>query len=334
MRTAATIIPPFGDVELLVGTRRRRRALTRRARTAAPGTTLSGPPRRRRPGAADRHHRGAHLAPRPVRGPWAATAARWGAATVLVVAGVALLAWTGHGGRVLVMSTASMGTTAPVGSLLVTAPEHGPVHVGEVVAFHSAPGGPIYAHRVVATLPGGRFRTKGDLNGGPDPWVVRPSEVVGPVVAIMADVGWLARSLPWMLLVALATTTVYLLLPPAHRRTAVVVGLGAAVIVPLQVLHPLVAVQLITATESYGHDIARVVPTGLLPLQLTMGAAHAAAAPGQAVVLRAPAASGTLLAVRGRAALTPAGWGAAAVVVLMPMLCAAGLLRWSGPAEA
>lgn len=101
---------------------------------------------------------------------------------LLVLAGLAaaVLWHTALGGRWQVVATPSMGTAAPVGTLVLTVPADR-VAVGDIVTYHP----PVanhpnsVTHRVISVEPDGGFRTRGDINGAVDPWTVRPSNLVG-----------------------------------------------------------------------------------------------------------------------------------------------------------
>jgi len=63
------------------------------------------------------------------------------------------------------------------------------VRVGDVIAYRW--GDEVVVHRVIKVVRGG-FVTKGDANPSPDPFVVKPSWVLGRVVATVPKVGLLA----------------------------------------------------------------------------------------------------------------------------------------------
>ncbi len=74
----------------------------------------------------------------------------------------------------------SMEPTIHVGSIVVCRrikPED--IKVGDIIAFKT--GGSTTIHRVIEKVVEGGFyfRTKGDANEDPDPWVVMPQDVIG-----------------------------------------------------------------------------------------------------------------------------------------------------------
>jgi hypothetical protein len=129
----------------------------------------------------------------------------------------------GHWERV---ETPSMGTTAPVGTLLwVEHAEADDLHVGDVVSFHKPGGidGTVYSHRITELHEDGTFSTAGDLSG-PDAWTVQPTDVVGRVVHIWKGVGWLVQAVPVLLIGALVTGGLVLLVRRTGKVPVAIVG--------------------------------------------------------------------------------------------------------------
>ncbi len=123
------------------------------------------------------------------------------AATVLLTALVAVtLLFQASGGRWFVVQTPSMGTTAPVGTLLLTTPVLlEDLHVGDVVSFHpSTTPDETYTHRVIAVDADG-ITTRGDINGAVDPWKTDQAHLVGEATTILPGFGWLAKGVPLLL---------------------------------------------------------------------------------------------------------------------------------------
>jgi signal peptidase I len=107
-----------------------------------------------------------------------ATAVRWATALMLVVAVVGVLAltigtFTGWL-SVQTVPTGSMEPTIHKGSAIAVDPVAvDDVAVGDVIVFAAPTTGTMTVHRVVSIEPGDAgpvFTTKGDANGGPDPW--------------------------------------------------------------------------------------------------------------------------------------------------------------------
>ncbi|WP_199706324.1 S26 family signal peptidase [Amnibacterium setariae] len=223
-------------------------------------------------------------------------------ARVAVAVAVLALALAGAGWlaglRWFVVQTPSMGTAAPVGTLVVTAPVERPA-VGEVIAF-TPPGAPrTYTHRVVAVDASG-IRTKGDINGAADPWTIRPDAVIGRAVALLPGAGYAVRGLPPL---AAGLLLLLLLTAPIRRRdrraSARVIGGHLVVTGVLLWLHPFVQLTLIGSERAGDAVRASVVSTGLLPVRLVdaAGAELARLATGRPEVVDLPAAAGRVLAL-------------------------------------
>ena len=205
------------------------------------------------------------------RGRRARIAARLPLALLMAVLGVVALAtgmWL-SGCRWYVVETPSMAETAPVGSLIVTAPTRH-LQVGDVIAFRPPGLDRVYTHRIVEMLPDGSVHTQGDLNGAQDAWTTPTVRIVGRAVAMMPGIGFLARALPLLIGGALLIWWVSMPIVRPDRRAAVrIMGLHLLVSMVLLLLHPLASISLL-ATGSDEHGLnASVVSTGLLPVVLT-----------------------------------------------------------------
>lgn len=203
------------------------------------------------------------------------------AGALLLMLGLAALAgsWYATGGRWLVVQTPSMGTAAPVGTLLWVAPVDGrDVHVGEVISFHPPQLPNItYTHRVRAIAANGEITTKGDANPAADPWTLQPGDVTGRVAARWWGVGWLVHAGPLLVLGGL------LLVILVRRFTAVrwrvpAATMGVAVLgtLAIWIYRPLIRAELVLF-QHVGHSVARAtyVSTGLLPARVSAPGSHA-----------------------------------------------------------
>lgn len=244
----------------------------------------------------------------------------------LVVAGtIAVLVLLGQGGRWFVVATPSMGTSAPVGALVITWPT--PVdalHTGDIVSFHP-PTSPTqtYTHRIIGITPLGAVTTRGDINGAADPWQLRGSDLVGRAVAVLPGVGWIARGLPLLLVgVVLVLALTGAVRSPTLRAELRIVGATLAFSVTAFVLRPFTGLQVLQTSVSDGLVHATVVSTGLLPIRV-------AAERGAAVDLRAgevgqltfPAAlDGGRFSVSSALHLGLVGWIVFAVVCCLPLI--------------
>lgn len=206
-----------------------------------------------------------------------------------VITLVALAMWWVHGGRWMHVDSPSMGTAAPVGSLLWVVPgDYDRLEPGDLITFR-APGGRagVYTHRVIERTPGG-LRTQGDLTS-PDPWVVAPEDLVGEVRMTWRGVGWLVVCAPVLVpggVLALALTR---LLPVRRRRAAALVLAAGVAATAIVVYRPLVGVERIGQREVPGGSAVSFVGTGLLPVRVGAPdpADPGAFAPGRSTVVHA-----------------------------------------------
>jgi hypothetical protein len=182
--------------------------------------------------------------------------------------------WFATGGRLYTVQTPSMGTSAPVGTLLWVKPLSGPsLHVGQFISFHP-PTQPqaTFSHRIVAIDATGAISTKGDLNGAVDPWQLHRSDVIGTVAMRWWDVGWLLRVAP---ILVIGGFVLWLLLTyftvPRWRLPAFIAGSSLLAALALHMVRPLVRAQLLSFTAMADHSGARAefVSTGVLPLRIT-----------------------------------------------------------------
>lgn len=216
------------------------------------------------------------------------------AATVLLTALVAVtLLFQASGGRWFVVQTPSMGTTAPVGTLLLTTPVLlEDLHVGDVVSFHpSTTPDETYTHRVIAVDADG-ITTRGDINGAVDPWKTDQAHLVGEATTILPGFGWLAKGVP--LLLAGLVIVMVLTRPigsPTHRASMRMLGGALVAALTVFLLKPFVGLVLLDAATR-GSDVeATVVSTGMLPIRIAAeGGTHTTLAAGQVGTITAPAA--------------------------------------------
>ncbi len=133
---------------------------------------------------------------------------RKAAAAMIVVAAVAgggvylaskgVMFW-----RPYVIVTGSMEPTLMRGDMVILEKvEPGEIRVGDIITFIHQ-GVPV-THRVVEVHADGSLQTKGDANSAPDPYTVRPDQVVGRVYAKIPKLGWLVIALNWNPTVRLA----------------------------------------------------------------------------------------------------------------------------------
>jgi hypothetical protein len=213
----------------------------------------------------------------------ARTCARVVVVVLVTVIGAAAGAFWLTGGRWFVMQTPSMGTTAPVGTLVLTRPvtKLSAVHVGDVVTCRPpVPAASYYTHRVIAVTPAG-ITTRGDLNGTADPWTLGTGNLVGRAVLIVPGAGWLllaasslacGAALMWALTRRLGR--------PQWRRVIQLASALAVNAVVFARLKPFTGVTELASTVD-GHGVARLslVSTGLLPVRLAAAPGHGQTTP-------------------------------------------------------
>ncbi|MHC1560026.1 LamG-like jellyroll fold domain-containing protein [Actinomycetospora sp. C-140] len=193
------------------------------------------------------------------------------AVAILAVFGAALT-WHPTGGRWQIISTPSMGTAAPVGSVVLTRPAVKGT-AGDVVTFRPPEGGHSVTHRVVAVDPdpaGPGLRTKGDINGAADPWVLHAPDLTGTVVAVAPGLGWLVRALPALIAgVVLLWWATRRWLPWRWAVPTRVLGLSILLGATSLVLRPFVGTTTLATVAEADRTNITLVSTGLLPTRVT-----------------------------------------------------------------
>jgi signal peptidase I len=178
--------------------------------------------------------------------------------------------WTLDGGRWYIVRTPSMGTAAPVGTLLWVQPvDYSSIHVGDFITFQPPGSTTTYSHRVVAIETDATLRTKGDANSAPDTWTLTKANVIGKVEMRWWGVGWLVRAAPIVIGGALLLWLLVARFAPRLWRSPVAI-VGAAVLVSVStfVLRPLVGAERIALIPAADGVRATYISTGLLPLHL------------------------------------------------------------------
>jgi len=216
-----------------------------------------------------------------------------------LVAGATLVAlcavsiwWWAIGGRWYIVRTPSMGTYAPVGTLLWVKPARiRDTHIGDVITFHPPPIGvgthgrtnpgvrvisQTYTHRVVARDPDGTLQTKGDLNGVRDPWRTDQGHLVGRVTARWPAVGWLVEAFPVLVPGALLLWVLTSLFASNRARVPWrVVGTALLVATAIYVYNPLFGARQVSFVPlGRAGAKATYVGTGLMPIRLQAQGAH------------------------------------------------------------
>jgi signal peptidase I len=252
----------------------------------------------------------------------AVTAAAVLATGLVVVAVLFFLA----GWRWFVVSTPSMGQSAPVGSLVLSEPVTASgLHTGDVIVF-TPPGRPetVYTHRIAGIDEAGGITTRGDINGSNDPWVLTPHNILG-VATLLPGWGWLIKAVPLLLaggLILWVVTRYWV----RGRWQGPVRLFGACAVASLTVvlLRPFIGLTLLGVTTEGTGTQAAVASTGLLPI--TVRAEHgttADLASGQVGQLTARDGDGYYY-LSSSADLPWWGWIITALVCLIPVFWVLG----------
>ncbi|MBE7188977.1 hypothetical protein [Jatrophihabitans endophyticus] len=219
------------------------------------------------------------------------------AASFAVIAGtLAVMAfagyWVASGGRWFIVRTPSMGTAAPVGTLLWVKPvDFVDLHRGEMITFRPPGLHTTYSHRIFSVNADGTLSTKGDANGSSDPWRLHASDVVGEVTSRWWGVGWLVRALPLLVVGGAALTLlVRRCTAPRWRLPASVLGAAFLASLSIYLFRPLVGAQQVSALPTDNGARATYISTGLFPLRLeASGGQHVDLRSGQMGTVRTTA---------------------------------------------
>ena len=213
------------------------------------------------------------------------------AAAVVFAATAAAGLFFVQGGRAVVVQTPSMGEYAPVGTLVLSIPTPpASLHAGETILFHppTSPG-ETYFHRVVS-VDGSVIRTKGDINGTVDPWVLHPSDVVGHELIRFVGAGMLIQGLPILLIGGVLLEILTRCYAPRLWQVPIrLFGWSVLFAVVLVVTKPLVRAVMLTQAAVGSKLTGILVPTGLLTLDThAVNGSTAVLRAGQAGSVQAP----------------------------------------------
>jgi hypothetical protein len=186
--------------------------------------------------------------------------------TGLVWAGV----WRLSGNKWERVETASMGTVAPVGTLLWVEPVNfDSLKVGDFITFHP-PGqrNVTYSHRVNTINSDGTISTKGQITS-PDPWRLTSDDIVGKVAMHWKGVGWIVKAAPVLFIGGFIVWLIVWRMK--DQRWKVPVGVvGASLILSLAIViyRPLIQADQLAFAPVHAGAKATYVSTGLLPIRL------------------------------------------------------------------
>lgn len=178
--------------------------------------------------------------------------------------------WRAQGGRWERVETPSMGTVAPVGTLLWIKPtrlDH--LRVGDFITFHPPGHGDLtYSHRVFRINADHTVTTKGVIPA-PDPWRLTQADLVGKVEMRWWGVGWIVRAGPLLLAGAVFVAAIRAMLARDWRLPATILLSSLVITLAIVWYRPFVnAEQLGFAPTKAGGATATYVGTGLLPIRL------------------------------------------------------------------
>lgn len=195
---------------------------------------------------------------------------QWLLLAVIVVGLVWAGVWRVQGGKWERVETASMGTTAPVGSLLWVEPtDFKELKVGDFITFHP-PGstGQTYSHRVHTINANGTIGTKGQITN-PDPWEIRSGDVVGKVTMTWKGVGWIVKAAPVLFIGGLVLWLIIRKLrDESWKLPFAIVGASLILSLAIVIYRPLIQAEQLGFAPVAGGAKATYVSTGLLPLRL------------------------------------------------------------------
>ena len=245
--------------------------------------------------------------------------AAWAGVVVLLAITVVLAGWRFSGGSWVRVETPSMGTRAPVGTLLWIKPvPFDSLRPGDLITF-TPPGahGVTYSHEVKKVYPDGTLSTQGRITA-PDPWRIGPDDVVGKAVLRWRGVGWLVLAAPILVLGAALVTLLVRRVGSREARVPIaVIGASLVIATALVVYRPLTRADRLSFVPDGSGARATYVSTGLLPVRLdARGAEPVVLADGEVGSVLAQHATGVEAGRQFTVSVRPAvpfGWWCALV---------------------
>lgn len=171
------------------------------------------------------------------------------------------------GYRFFFIETPSMGTTAPVGSLVISKDKN-QYSKDDIISFYRS--GKIYTHRIIEENRDGTFKTKGDLNDFADSLPVEKYNIIGSAVFIGKYIGWIWRALP---ILTIGLIIVYLIscikrIDEPWRWPIRLIGYSVVVMIATFILNPWMRVQMLGyAPNTEKGANMRIVNTGIFPIR-------------------------------------------------------------------
>lgn len=192
------------------------------------------------------------------------------AAVALVLALACGAAWLA-GVRAHVLTTPSMGTELPVGSLAITTPASiADIEVGDTVTVRD--GARTRTHEVVEKQ-GNTAITQGVLNGAPDAQAATDESLVGKVVFSCPALGWGIRlagcmAVGWLVMLLAASRIEDELHRRRYRNIGAFLGLACGIILVRPLLGAYLLGMEVNGSGQEAYARAHVVSTGLLPVHV------------------------------------------------------------------
>jgi signal peptidase I len=243
------------------------------------------------------------------------------AALLVVVSGGGVASMV-LGWSIRIVESPSMGEAAPVGTLVIDRRTDPAALVdGDVITYRPPGGGTTYTHRIIEVSPEG-FRTRGDINGASDAWLVTPSMVVGKAEILLPGIGWILRLAPWLAIgVVLVWFATWPLGSAPLRSGLRLTGTSAVVTGTLLVLRPIAGFTMLTTAPTAHGLLATVVSTGMLPVRVAVaGGRNAVLAPGEVGRLLMPASPSGHVSLTSALSLGAGGWLAAGLLCALPLI--------------
>lgn len=184
---------------------------------------------------------------------------------LLVFAGV----WRLQGGRIERVETPSMGTRAPVGSLLWIKPadaDH--LQQGDFVTFHPPDQPDTTFSHLVRTVHQDGTVTTGGVISGEDPWRLHPRQIMGTVQMVWPVAGWAVKMAPILLGGLLLLAVAISRLARHWRAPAALVGVSLVLAAVILVYRPLLQAERVAFKPVDDGAQATYVGTGLMPVRL------------------------------------------------------------------
>jgi len=187
-------------------------------------------------------------------------------AAFLIVIGVFYIS----GFRSFIIQTPSMGTYAPVGTLVVSKPaSFDKVQEKDTILFNPPGSEDTFFHRVDKVADNG-ILTKGDINGTVDPWTLGSENLIGAEFFHVQSLGFLIRVLPFLIVGGIALTLIVnRFIEGRYKFPTLILGSSFLLSIGAYFSRPFFNSQLIAQTVVDGKSDTTFVSTGVFGVQGT-----------------------------------------------------------------